>query len=254
MRAVVPDVICEVLAFLVITFDAATDRGLAVIVLAEILRIGENSLEELEGYDLLTIVVHLVDAGHTDILDHAEMSEIFLTEGHPEAGALDGRIVLDERLKFLVVEEVALTFTDIGISEGLVDLERFGGDLLAILIVTSVLSDLADVDLGIEVGGESFSMITAVAIDDVEILHVREVMLGSIGGEDTRYTRIETTTKDSSETCVLEAFLISPLPGVFEMSHILGLIVGGVEIVDSADQAGIHNGEILIGEGDIDHE
>jgi len=36
--------------------------------------------------------------------------------------------------------------------------------------------------------------------------------------------------------------------------HVLGLIVGGVEIVDSAYQTRVHDGEVLIGESHVDYE
>lgn len=36
------------------------------------------------------------------------------------------------------------------------------------------------------------------------------------------------------------------------MSLILGLVVGGVEVIDTAFQTCLHDGEILIGEGDVD--
>ena len=38
------------------------------------------------------------------------------------------------------------------------------------------------------------------------------------------------------------------------MSHVFGFVVCSVEIIDSAYQAGIHDGEILIGERYVDHE
>ena len=37
------------------------------------------------------------------------------------------------------------------------------------------------------------------------------------------------------------------------MSHVARLVVGRVEIVDTALQASVHDGEVLIGEGHIDH-
>ena len=76
------------------TTDAATDRGLARVVLAQVARVRQYGFQELDGNDLLTIVHNRVDACHTDILDHAQVSEVLLAECHPEARTLDGRIVL----------------------------------------------------------------------------------------------------------------------------------------------------------------
>ena len=85
-----------------------------------------------------------------------------MPEGHPEACTLDGRIVLDQRLQLLVVEEVGLTYPDVGVGQCLVDLLRLGLYPLA-----SLLRDLADVDLGIEVGSEGLVVVPAVAVYDV---------------------------------------------------------------------------------------
>ena len=72
--AVVVDIVGVFLAGLDAA-DAATDRGLAVVVLAQVLRIGQHGLEELQGnylyLDLLattigqrSLVLYLVDTRH----------------------------------------------------------------------------------------------------------------------------------------------------------------------------------------------
>ena len=131
VRAVVVDVVGLLFAVLQST-DAATDAGLAIIVLAEVLRVGQHGLEELEGNYLhldgtaaiggFGGVFKFVDARHSDVLDNVEVLEVLLAEGHPEAGALDGGLVLHKALNLLVVEEVAFLRTDIGIGQGLVNL------------------------------------------------------------------------------------------------------------------------------------
>jgi hypothetical protein len=52
----------------------------------------------------------------------------------------------------------------------------------------------------------------------------------------------------------LEAVLIGPLPVIFELGHILGLIVGGIQIGHARRQTGIHDRQILIGQRQIDHQ
>ena len=52
----------------------------------------------------------------------------------------------------------------------------------------------------------------------------------------------------------LEALLIGPLPGVFELGGIERLVVGGVQIVHAGLQAGVHDVQILVGEGHVDHQ
>ena len=92
MVAVVVDVVCLLLAILD-TLDAATDGGLTVIVLTEGFGVGKYGFEELDGHNLHTIIHNGGDAGHTDVLNHAEVRQVFLSEGHPEACALDGGVV-----------------------------------------------------------------------------------------------------------------------------------------------------------------
>ena len=69
--AVVVDVVGERLAVGANAAYAAADRGLTSVVLAEVLRIGQNGFEELQRYDFLAIVEHGVDASHADVLDYA---------------------------------------------------------------------------------------------------------------------------------------------------------------------------------------
>ena len=111
MRAVVPYIIGTLLAVLDAT-DTAADRGLARIVLAQLLRIRQDSLEELDRHDLLSVVVDRLDACHANVLDHLEVLEILLPEGHPEARPTYRGEVLDERLQLLVVEQIRLAYAD----------------------------------------------------------------------------------------------------------------------------------------------
>ena len=97
-------------------------------------------------------------------------------------------------------------------------------------------------------------VVASVAVDDVKVLDLLEVMLGSVGGEDGGHTWIETAAEDSAKTSLLETLAVGPLPAVFEMCLVLGFVVGGVHIVHASFEAGIHDGEVLIGEGEVDAE
>ena len=79
-------------------------------------------------------------------------------------------------------------------------------------------------------------------------------MLGSVCGEHLAHARVEATAEDGGEPCLLESVAVSPLPAVLKVGLVLGLIVGGVEIVDAAGQTGIHDGQILIGQGEVDDQ
>ena len=117
-----------------------------------------------------------------------------------------------------------------------------------------MLGHLADVDLGIEIGGKGLVVVASVAVDDVEVGDLVEVVLGGVGGVDAADTGVKSAAEDGGETRFLESILIRPLPAVLILGLVLGLVVGGVEIIDPAAEAGIHDGEVLIGEGDIDHQ
>ena len=87
------------------------------------------------------------------------MGEVFLTKGHPETGALDGGIVDDETLYLLVVEQIALTRSDVRIGERLMELQRFGLHPLSVFPIETFLCDFADIDFRIEVGGKGLVMV-----------------------------------------------------------------------------------------------
>ena len=189
------------------TTDATADRGLAFVVLAQILRIGQYGLQELQGYDLnlgstravgqWCLVFDFVDTAHADILNHVEVFQILFAEGHPETSLFDGGIVLHQRLQLFVVQQITLTRTDVGVGEWLVDFQRLCLNPLAILIVESLLGNLADVDLWVEVRSKGMVVITSVAVYDVEIMDLVEVVLGSVCCIDTGYAGVETTAKNS---------------------------------------------------------
>ena len=152
------------------------------------------------------------------------------------------------------MQQVRLTRTDVRIGEGLVDLQRFCLDPLTILIVEALLGNLTDIDLRVEVRGEGVVMVTCVAVHDVEIVDLVEVVLGGIGGIDAAHAWVETAAEDGGQTSLLETVLIRPLPGILKVRLVLRLIVGGVEIVAAACQTGIHDRQILIRQGEVDHE
>ena len=163
-------------------------------------------------------------------------------------------VVLHERLYLLVVEQVALLRTHLRVCERLVNLERSSLHPFAVLPVETLLSDLADVDLRVEVGSERLVVVAGVAVYDVEILNLVEVVLSCVSGEDACNARVEAAAENSCQTSLLEALLVSPLPRVLEVSLVLRFVVGGVEVRASASQTSLHDGEVLIGQGEVDDQ
>ena len=96
-------------------------------------------------------------------------------------------------------------------------------------------------------------MVSGIAIYNIQIVDLIKVVLRSIGGEDSRNTRVETTTQDRHQPLLLEAVVVCPLPAVLEMCLVLWLVVRRVEIVYATLQAGIHNRQILIRKSDINY-
>ena len=124
----------------------------------------------------------------------------------------------------------------------------------AIFVIASVLSDFADIDFRVEVSSESLVMISGVAVYDIKVMHFVEIMLSCISCVHATYSRVESATQDSGKSGFFEAFLICPLPAVFEMSLVFRLVVSSIQIVDSCFQASLHYGKVLIGESYVNND
>ena len=181
------------------------------------------------------------------------MGQVFLSEGHPETSPFDGRKILDQRFQFLMVQQIRLSFPDIRISQGLMNFERSCLDPLSVFIKTSVLGDLPNIDFRIEVGSKSHSVISGITIYDIQILNFIEVMFGSISGKDRRYARIESTSQNSGQSFFFKAFMVCPLPAIFEMCFIFRLVISRIQIVHSGFQTSFHNRQVLIRKSNINH-
>ena len=225
-----------------------------MIVGAQRLGIGQDGLEELDRDDLDAVVDDRVDTRHADVLDHTQVCEVLLAESHPEARPLDRRIVLHERLQLLVVNDVRLALANTGVIERPVNLVRLGHDPLAVLVVAALLGHLADIDLGIEVRSEGHAVVAGIAVDNIEVVDLVEMVFGGIGSEDGRHARVEAAAEDGRKARSLEAVLIGPLPRIFEMRLVFRLVVGRVEVVAAAFEAGVHDRQILIRKRYVDHD
>ena len=53
---------------------------------------------------------------------------------------------------------------------------------------------------------------------------------------------------------LLEALLVGPLPLVLELGDVARLVVGGVEVVHAGLEAGVHQRQVLVGQGDVDQQ
>ena len=153
-----------------------------------------------------------------------------------------------------MIEQIGVARAYIGIGERSVYFKRLGNHPLAFAVVTAVLGYLANVDFGVEVGCKSLAMVAGIAVNYVEILHFREIVLGGVGSEYARHSGVKSAAENSRQSGLLEAFAIGPLPRVLKVSLILGLIVGSVKIVDATFKTGVHNRKVLIRQGHVDYE
>ena len=106
MAAVVVYIVGVLLAILANTTNATADGGFTFIVLTQVLWVGQYGLQDLKGDNLYfggtcsvcqwCLLLHLVDAAHTNVLNHFEVLQILLSEGHPEAGTLDVGVIDDQ--------------------------------------------------------------------------------------------------------------------------------------------------------------
>ena len=153
-----------------------------------------------------------------------------------------------------MIQQVGITRTDIGISQILVVFQWFGGHPFAFFIITSVLSNFADIDFRIKIGSERFVMVAGITVHNIQVVHLVKMMFCCVGCINATYSRIESTTQYRCQSCVFKTFFISPLPAVFEMSFILWFIVCCIQIIHPGFQTSFHDGQILIRQSYIDDD
>ena len=230
------------------------DIGVALGGFAQRFGFGQHGSEELQRDDFLALVLDRVDPRHADILQHGQVLDVFIAEGHPEARPLHLGVELGEAFELLVIHHVHVLGADrLEVEFDLLAHCR-GLDELAVFPVARRRGDFADVDFRIEIGGEGLPVIAAVAIEDVELADRLELVLLQPHGEHAGNARIETRTQQRHQPGILEAVVIGPLPLVFELGLVLRLVIGGVEVIDACFEACIHDRQVLIRQREIDHQ
>ena len=173
---------------------------------------------------------------------------------YPEVGPRKSYLIYHEEEESLVIDQVALARADLGIVDHAGDRQRIDLDPLALLPVLAALGDLAQVDLGIEVGGERLAVAAVVAVDDVDLVDLVEQELLRVGAINVRLARIEAAAQDRHDPLLGELLMIRPLILVGELGLVARLVVGGVHVVHAGLQARIHDGEILIRQRHVDDQ
>ena len=250
--------------------EDAADVGLALGARAEGRGIGQQRLEELDRHDLVPLELDRGGGQHADVLQTLHMGQVGLAKGHKEADALDIRDVLGQRLDLLVVQQVHILVADL--VKVVLTLDGHGRDLdpVAVLPVGAGRGNLAQVDLRVEVGRERVAVVAAVAVQNVDGVDLVEQVLLRVRAVCLRHARVKARAQKRGQAGLFELLLVCPLPGVVKVGGealflaallvdraplrivgVLGLVVGGVHVVDAALQARIHDGQVLIGQGDV---
>ena len=172
-----------------------------------------------------------------------------------------------------MVQQVHVLVTDL--IEVVLTLDRHGRNLdpVAALPVGTGCGYLAQVDLGVKVGCERVAVVTAVAVQNVDGVDLVKQVLLCVCAVRLGDTRVETGAEQCGQTGLLELLAVVPLIGVIEVCReasllaallvsctpfgivqIFGLVVCSVHVVNAAGQTSVHDGQILIGQGDIHDE
>ena len=159
--------------------------------------------------------------------------------------------------------------------EVVLPLDAHSGDFypVTVLPVAAGSRHLAQIDLRVKVGGEGIAVVAAVAVQNVDRINGIELMLFGVGTVSLGHARVKAAAQQGGQTGFLELFGVSPLPAVIKVGReagllaalfvdgaplrvvgVLGLVVGGIHVVDAAGKAGIHNGQILIRQGDVHYQ
>ncbi|MPM46852.1 hypothetical protein SDC9_93559 [bioreactor metagenome] len=96
-------------------------------------------------------------------------------------------------------------------------------------------------------------MVPGVGVQNVQLVDFVEVMLLGVGREHAGDAGVEAAAQQGGNARLLEALPVGPLPAVLKLRRVQRLVVGRVHIVGFGGQAGVHDGEILIGKGQVNH-
>ena len=128
------------------------------------------------------------------------------------------------------------------------------GFVSAVLPVAAVGRDFADVDLRVEVRRERIAVVAGVAVEDVDVVDLVEMMLERVGGKDARDARVEAGAEERRDAGLLVALAVGRLPLVLELRRVLRLIVGRVDVVRLRREAGIHDVQVLVRQREVQHD
>src|SRR5699024_9333801 len=137
------------------------------------------------------------------------------------------------------------------LGEIILQLDAHGRDLdpFSVLPVRAGGGNLSEVQFRLEVCGKWIAVIAAIAVQDSDGVNLIKIMLLRVSGEYAGHAGIKAAAQQSRQTGFFKLILISPLPGIIEISgkaktfapflidgspsgifRVLRLIVGRVDI------------------------
>src|SRR5699024_3763750 len=146
------------------------------------------------------------------------MSQITLSEGHKEANPLYAGNVFGQGFDLLVMQQIHILFAHLG--EIILPLDAHGRDLdpFSVLPVRAGGGNLSELQFRIEVCCKWIAVIAAITLKNIDCVNHITIMLHSVSGEYARIAEIKTAAQHSRQTGFFKLILISPLPGIIEIS------------------------------------
>ena len=179
------------------------------------------------------------------------MCQIALSKGHKETDSLNPRNIQCQTFNFLMMKKVHILLSYFFEIVFFLNFHRFCLYPVTVFPVRALCRNLPDVDFRIEIGGKRISVVTAVAVQNINIIDFVEFMFQGIGAEHPCYSRVKSTAQKRRNACFFKAFSICPLPAVLKLCRIFRLIVCSINVMGFGSQAGIHDSQILIRKSQI---
>ena len=117
---------------------------------------------------------------------------------------------------------------------------------VSVFPVRSFCRNFTDIDLRIEVCCKRISMISAIAVQNINIVDLIKIMFQSICREYPCHSRIKSTSQQRCNSCFFVFFTVCPLPFVLKFCSIFRFIICSIYIINSCGKTCIHNCKILI--------
>ena len=201
------------------------------------------------------------------------MSQVALSECHKETDPLYTRNRFCQRFYFLMMEQIHILMSHLSEIVLPLNAHRRYFHPVSVFPVRARSGHLPEIDLRIKVCSERISVVTAIAVQNINGINLVKKMFLRIGTEYLRHSRIKTGTKEGRKSRFLKLLFICPLPGVIKVrresflltsfviyflplriGNVFRLIVGRIHIVNTAGQAGFHDRQILIRKGNVHNQ